>query len=229
MLPEAISAWSFASAMWGTSNKLIDGAHFVLACNARGPIGAAISALLHLLVAGAALQFARPPPEAREAEAPSTVLHVTTWLIDSPFHESMDYRARPAPSDDPPDHAEVAPPLPDIPAIAVSPFELAAEVVSPSDVAEAQQLQGAYSRQLRARVERIFAEEWSGRARWQACVARVVQDETGRILDVDLAECPIDDEQRVRVAQLVRASSPLPHPPFGLAMGRYVTLDLSNL
>jgi hypothetical protein len=108
-------------------------------------------------------------------------------------------------------------------------FELALEAREAPDVAELERLQGVYSGQLHARVARRLQSELPALAELPVpCRVLVIQNEDGSVVDVDTAECHADDITRAYVNRAVRAASPLPLPPDGLAMGSYLTLSLST-
>jgi hypothetical protein len=117
---------------------------------------------------------------------------------------------------------------PQLEPIAADSFEVGQE----ADWASADEfarLQGVYLGQVQGRIHRALQTLTSSLEIPSGCVARVVQDERGRVLDVDLAECALDDEPRVLLRAAIQRASPLPRPPHGLAMGSYLRLDLANL
>lgn len=109
-------------------------------------------------------------------------------------------------------------------------FELAREISSPEDLQAAGHLQGIYIGQIKARLLRLFENARSGEASSAgACIVHIVQNEQGAVLDVVSDECERNDEYRSEIDRAIRRASPLPIPPEGLAMGSYLTLDLSTL
>lgn len=122
------------------------------------------------------------------------------------------------------------PQWPSIRPIAADSFERAREIASSEDVRTAQRLQGLYVGQIKARLLRLLE---SSRDSYVAlnghCVMYVVQNEHGQVLDVMSDECEGDAAWRRDVENAIRRASPLPLPPEGLAMGSYLTLDLSTL
>jgi hypothetical protein len=130
-----------------------------------------------------------------------------------------------------PDQLELPPiPLPRLRPIASDSFDAAQELDSPEAVAEAERLQGIYVKQILARIQRLREARGDSIQILGTCVAKVVQDEFGRVQDVDLRDCPTAaTESQVALIALIRAASPLPRPPDRLAMGSYLTIDFSYL
>lgn len=120
---------------------------------------------------------------------------------------------------------------PHIEPVALDAFERADEVASIDDVEQVERLQKIYVRQLSARIERVLIERgFSGSLSPGArCVLSIVQSEEGRVLDVDYGGCGLVESNRERLSDALRAASPLPAPPDGLAMGSFLKLDLSDL
>jgi hypothetical protein len=122
------------------------------------------------------------------------------------------------------------PDLPSIDAVAVDSFEPPREMSSSEDVQSAQRLQGLYVGQIKARLLRLLESVGIARTVSQSrCLVHVVQDERGEVLDVISDECDGDAEWQTSIDRVIRQASPLPTPPQGLAMGSYLTLDLSDL
>lgn len=123
------------------------------------------------------------------------------------------------------------PQLPDIRAVASDSFERSREIGDSEDVAKAERLQGLYVGQIKGRLLRLlegvrdFDPAHTAAA---SCVLYVVQNERGQVLDVMSDECDADSQWRRNVEGAIRQASPLPLPPEGLAMGSYLTLDLST-
>jgi len=123
-------------------------------------------------------------------------------------------------------------PLPtEIEPVAADSFEKSRQAENLGDVETIARLQGLYVTQINARVARVLEmvgvernAELAGR-----CVVHVIQDERGEVLDIDMDECEREDGDRQHLASAIRAASPLPFPPDGLAMGSYITLDASSL
>jgi TonB C terminal len=86
-----------------------------------------------------------------------------------------------------------------------------------------------YLGQIQGRIHRALQTLTDSIALPSPCNAKVIQDERGRVLDVDLAECALSAEQQQLVKTAIRRASPLPRPPHGLAMGSYLTLNLSSI
>lgn len=128
-----------------------------------------------------------------------------------------------------PDAIRVPPPeLPNVEAVAADSFERSRSVSTVDDLRGAERLQGIYVGQIKARVMRLLEASSLAFATSAPCVIHIVQNERGEVFDVQTDECAADTEWREGVARAVRAASPLPIPPEGLAMGSYLTLDLSS-
>lgn len=117
---------------------------------------------------------------------------------------------------------------PDIEPIAADSFKDGREA-SAADAGELARLQGVYLGQIQGRIHRALQTLADSIALPSPCNAKVVQDERGRVLDIDLAECALAAEQQQLVQAAIRRASPLPRPPHGLAMGSYLTLNLSSI
>lgn len=194
----------------------------------RRVAAASLASAVHVLILAALYEMTSPAVDLPLSER-RPQLQATAWLLDYTFQEDTAYRASEPETPPPPAALIESVDLPELPALAVSAFEPAEIASTDADAETLRQLQGSYSQQLRARIDRVLRDEWPAHDAWTRCVARVIQDDAGRVLDVDLAECPLVDEDRARLENVVRAASPLPIPPDGLAMGRYLTLDLSAL
>ncbi len=120
-------------------------------------------------------------------------------------------------------------PLPPIQPVAMDSFDEATETVDVADAEELARLQGLYVRQLNARFARILEEEWPTRRVVVSCQAKVGQDERGNVLVVNFDACDLKADEQKIMERAIRRSSPLPRPPAGLAMGSYLTLDLTAL
>jgi hypothetical protein len=123
------------------------------------------------------------------------------------------------------------PELPEIDAIAADSFERADSITSAEDLAAVERLQGIYVKQIADRITRLLqmAKETGGAVSNHRCIVHVIQNEAGDVLDVDMEECEREPGARDRLASAIRAASPLPPPPDGLAMGSYLTIDASAL
>ncbi|MGH8174773.1 MAG: hypothetical protein ACREV5_00755 [Steroidobacter sp.] len=121
------------------------------------------------------------------------------------------------------------PQLPSIHPVAADSFERAREMANSEDVEKAERLQGLYVGQIKARLHRLLEGARDSNAPRDNCVVYVVQNERGQVLDVMSDECEGDAQWRRDVETAIRRASPLPLPPEGLAMGSYLTLDLSTL
>lgn len=121
------------------------------------------------------------------------------------------------------------PPLPPIEAVATGAFDEGREPEDAEELRALERLQSIYAGQVDARIARVL--ELHGMQGWRAegrCVIRVIQDEGGTVLDVDTHECTATARHDSRIVAVIRAASPLPLPPEGLARGSYLTLDLSS-
>lgn len=122
------------------------------------------------------------------------------------------------------------PQLPNIQPIASDSFERASEMTTSDDIKNAERLQGLYVGQIKARVHRLLEGIRVGSSvSGGKCVVYIVQNERGQVLDVMSDECERDAYWRREIENAIRRASPLPLPPEGLAMGSYLTLDLSTL
>lgn len=130
-------------------------------------------------------------------------------------------------------HTAIVLPFPELPSIdpvAADSFERPREMSSSEDLLTAQRLQGLYVGQIKARLLRLLETVGSVRTNSQSrCLVHVVQDERGQVLDVVSDECEGDAEWQREIHSVIRMASPLPIPPQGLAMGSYLTIDLSAL
>ncbi len=108
-------------------------------------------------------------------------------------------------------------------------FELAREAESPAEAAELKRLEGVYLGQIRGRLARVLEMTVAHhRADAGRCEARVIQNERGEVMDIDLADCSFDASGKNLLTSAIRRASPLPSPPAGLAMSSSLTLDLSQ-
>jgi hypothetical protein len=108
-------------------------------------------------------------------------------------------------------------------------FESSRELITTNDVVEAQRLQKVYVGQISARLRRVLEEVRRTSSLPATCLVNVVQDERGIVLDVLTDQCDADADWQDMVSRAIRQASPLPLPPQGLAMGSYLTLDVSSL
>jgi hypothetical protein len=123
------------------------------------------------------------------------------------------------------------PQLPDIEPVTADSFERSRAIADSEDVAKVERLQGLYVGQIKARLARLLesVRNFDIAQTAASCVVHVVQNERGQVLDVMSDECEADAQWRRNVEGAIRQASPLPLPPEGLAMGSYLTLDLSTL
>jgi hypothetical protein len=126
------------------------------------------------------------------------------------------------------DSISVEPPPP-IEALAADSFEQARFVSTAIDAAEVARLQGIYRSQLFARLARLLESRNVSAGELHGCSINVIQNERGQVVDVLTDLCELDVPEQEIIRQVVRAASPLPLPPAGLAAGSYLTLDLAEL
>jgi hypothetical protein len=102
-------------------------------------------------------------------------------------------------------------------------------ISSAGDLAKVERLQGIYRSQISARLVRLLQEMSLGDLGNMRCEINVVQDMEGQVLDVLTDQCPYSAATLDSLAKAVRAASPLPLPPQGLAIGSYLTLDIAEI
>lgn len=125
-------------------------------------------------------------------------------------------------------HAPI--PRVELEAVAADSFELPEPISDNVELQEARRLQGVYVGQIMSRLKRMLEESRAFPLPSSTqCVIHVLQDERGRVLEVQDDECSAQATLREQIARAVRIASPLPTPPQGLAMGSYITLDLAML
>jgi hypothetical protein len=118
---------------------------------------------------------------------------------------------------------------PDITPLLADSFEPSRELMTADDAIEAQRLQKVYVGQISARLRRVLEDFRATSPAPEACLVNVVQDDRGTVLDVLMDQCQGDVAWLDTVSRVIRQASPLPLPPQGLAMGSYLTLDVSNV
>jgi hypothetical protein len=121
------------------------------------------------------------------------------------------------------------PELPRVDAVAADSFSKGEAANTVDDLLAVQRLQGIYKGQIEARVSRILESSIARHQSVAPCILRVIQDERGQVLEVQTDGCEADAEWRDAISQALMQASPLPLPPEGLAMGSYLTLDMSSL
>lgn len=122
------------------------------------------------------------------------------------------------------------PSLPDIEPLAADSFAKSRDLTTVEDVHLAGRLQGLYEGQIKSRLARLLEDAKVQRPlEAGSCIVHVVQDEHGKVVDVMSDECEVSDDWREEIGRTIYRSSPLPLPPAGLAMGSYLTLDLSSI
>lgn len=122
------------------------------------------------------------------------------------------------------------PQLPEMSAVAADSFEEARQIESAEDFARVERLQGIYTKQIADRIRRVLQmtatqTDTAG----SPCIVRVIQNESGDVIDVDMQDCERPPMAREQLARAIRSASPLPCPPEGLAMGSYLTIDATAL
>ncbi len=114
-------------------------------------------------------------------------------------------------------------------AVVADAFDSARAADSGADTIELERLQGVYLGQIQGRLSRVLEmAATSSPNEMGPCQVRVIQNERGEVLDVDLDACTFDSGRKLLLASAIRRASPLPSPPTGLAMGSSLTLDLSG-
>jgi hypothetical protein len=122
------------------------------------------------------------------------------------------------------------PAIPAIQAIAADAIEASRPIETAEDAALAERLQGIYVKQINARVARALEEITRLRAgESRRCVVNIIQSDDREVLDISIESCDRDAISRQQLLLAIRAASPLPAPPEGLAQGSYLTLDLSSM
>jgi hypothetical protein len=115
-------------------------------------------------------------------------------------------------------------------AVAADSFDLSEPISDSRELEEARRLQGMYVGQIMSRLKRMLEETQAFPLPSSAqCVIHVIQDERGRVLEVQDDQCSAEASIRAHIASALRKASPLPTPPQGLAMGSYLTLDFIRL
>lgn len=88
---------------------------------------------------------------------------------------------------------------------------------------------GRYVGQISARIERAWMRPRtpieSGRF---TCRARIVQDKTGVVQEVELRDCNGDARWQVSLARAIQSASPLPAPPNPSVFAKTLTLEFSS-
>jgi hypothetical protein len=189
---------------------------------------AASSLLLH---AGLLIAITSTVSTERRAEPDAVTVDLIASVI--PLANSAMQEAIPRASlqlKDPSPETLVLPviPPPEIEPIAADSFEEGSESDA-FDAEELARLQSLYAGQIQGRIGRALEALVAHGSPIPSCRAQVIQDERGRVADVDLSGCPVPGEQKQLLLAALRRASPLPRPPAGLAMGSFLTLDLKGL
>lgn len=194
---------------------------------------AAGSATLTLHATLLALLLLPPSSPTRPNTEPSTIpvlpLIATVQLLD--LERSAEELAVPSLQEVPVSLSAIRLPSPLLPESLVSDaFEAARAAESSVESTEIERLQGLYVGQIQSRLARVLE---MASAPWPDaqihCEARVIQNERGEVMEIDLADCALDASRRDQLAAAIRRASPFPAPPAQLAMGSSLTLDLSRL
>lgn len=169
--------------------------------------------------------------ETPERPVPSAPLMATVfWYEEIVAPPVEDYDGPATPALEPRDAISIpVPPLPVVQAVAADSFEEARKIENFEDLKEVERLQGIYVKQVSDRVARLLETAEPRITAGERCIVYIIQDERGVVLDVDMYDCERAPEEQLRLAHVIRAASPLPLPPDGLAMGSYVRLDVSSL
>lgn len=190
------------------------------------------SIMMHAMVIALVMQSAsRAPLEAEIGARARKQLIASLYLLQDPRAVRLDEYARVATEES----SAITLPIPELPrieAVAADSFEKGDALESVEDVAEAERLQGIYVKQINDRIARILQLSQSPAGsgeRERRCIVHIVQNEGGDVLDVDADKCELEVRSRQRLVNAIRAASPLPSPPDGLAMGSYLTIDVSAL
>lgn len=199
----------------------------------EGIAGAIGSLALHLAILALIVSFRVQTDLSEQPEllVPAAPLMATVFLYDEPAAPPVEhYDDPPAPPLERLDTISVPlPPLPVVQAVAADSFEAARTIENLEDLEEVERLQGIYVKQVSDRVARLLETAGPRVTSGERCIVYVIQGERGDVIDVDMYECRRVPEERQRLAQVIRAASPLPLPPEGLAMGSYIKLDASSL
>jgi hypothetical protein len=122
------------------------------------------------------------------------------------------------------------PPIPPIQAVAADAIAANRPIETAEDAALVERLQGIYVRQINARVARALQEIVQLRpGESRRCVVNIIQGDDREVLDISIETCDRDAISQQQLMLAIRAASPLPAPPEGLAQGSYLTLDLSSM
>jgi len=121
------------------------------------------------------------------------------------------------------------PPFPVVQAVAADSFEEARKTESPEDLEKLDRLHGIYVKHGNDRVSRLLEAGGPRAISGDRCIVYIMQNERGNLIDIDMYECSRDPEEQQGLAHAIRAASPLPRPPEGLAMGSYIRLDAPSL
>lgn len=90
-------------------------------------------------------------------------------------------------------------------------------------------LAGRYVGQIDARIQRAWLRPRAPLATGLfTCRARITQDSTGRVREVELVGCNGDAAWQTSLVQAIDSASPLPAPPDPAVFSSVVTLDFSS-
>jgi hypothetical protein len=188
---------------------------------------ACIAAAVHMLLAAAAWRIpldATRGNDAQHDEPPPLVAHFYDAGPASTQTSSVDASVA---TEQWATAIEAAPPR-ELDTIASDSAEAARETRSAEDYAEFERLQGMYRGQLFARLQRVLYELGPLEERTDVpCVLNVIQRTDGSVIDILTDLCDYSPQSLALLRKAVGAASPLPLPPPGLAVGTYLTLDVS--
>jgi hypothetical protein len=189
----------------------------------------AVALLVHVVLLSAVIDFDTSADNRSAAESvhrDELALHVVFIEFDAQKRESS-IAGLISPTLDVTSAAKIEARAPNITPLLADSFEPSRELTTTDDVVEAQRLQKVYVGQISARLRRVLEELRTTSSFPSTCLVNVVQDERGSVLDVLTDQCT-DGAWQDTVTRAIRQASPLPLPPQGLAMGSYLTLDLSD-
>lgn len=100
----------------------------------------------------------------------------------------------------------------------------------PSQAESFARMRGIYFSQVHARVDRVWEKpkDWAPTSTDADCMALVLQNTSGAVLEVELAGCPEDFELRESIVRAVFRASPLPAPPDPAVFAQRIRIDFSS-
>jgi hypothetical protein len=191
-------------------------------------VSACVSCGVHLLLVASVWRISSDVIRADDRQleqAPPLVAHF--YDSSEPAPEAGAARANVAIDSSSAAKIEIGPP-PELDAISSDSAQSARETRSAADYEEFERLQGMYRGQLFARLQRVLYELGPLEERQDVpCVLNVIQRTDGSVIDVLTDLCDYSPPSLALLRKAVGAASPLPLPPPGLAVGTYLTLDVS--